>query len=80
MRVRVRLFGALAPYRPATAPGTGSFDFEVAEGVSVAALIECLGAPAALARVCAVNGTIVERAAVLAAGDEVTLVPAASGG
>lgn len=80
MRVRVRLYAALAAYRPPSASGTGAFELEVAEGDSIGALIERLGVPAALARVCAVNGEIVDRSAVLAPGDEVALLPAASGG
>jgi len=78
IRVKVRLYGALARY------GLGDrkpeFFLDLDDDSTVDALAGRLGLPRSLVRMRVVNGAAVDFAHPLATGDEILLAPAASGG
>lgn len=80
MEIQVRLYATLGRYRPAETPGWGAFPWETAAGATPARVAQELGIPPGLLRVCAVNGETVAPTHALAAGDQLALAPAASGG
>lgn len=75
MRVSVRLFSSLSPYRPKDPDNV-----EVAPGETAAGLASRLGIPAGELGLAFVNGSFVEPEAKLADGDAVLLLPPISGG
>ena len=80
MKIQVRLHGALGRYRPSDAGPVGAFELEVADGATIATVIEQLGIPAGWARGLFVNERPSEPGDPLAPNDRLVLFPPVGGG
>ena len=79
MQVRVKLFATLARYLSNAAPGT-PFDIEVADGATLADLVNLLKLPHEEVKVFFVNGRARPTDWSLGSGDEVGIFPLVAGG
>ena len=79
MQVRVKLFATLARYFSNVAPGT-PFDIEVADGATVADLVNQLKLPHEEVKVFYINGRARPIDWLLEPGDEVGIFPLVAGG
>ena len=79
MQVRVKLFATLARHLSKVAPGT-PFDIEVAEGATLADLVNQLKLPHEEVKVFFVNGRARSKDWSLESGDEVGIFPLVAGG
>jgi molybdopterin converting factor small subunit len=80
MEIQVRLHGALSRYRPADGIATGAFHLDVAEGATIATVIDQLGIPASWVRGRFVNERPCEPRQPLSSGDQLVLFPPVGGG
>ena len=78
MEVTVVCLGALRERLPD--PASGRMTLELPDDAGVDAVIDALGAPRSLVRMCLIDGQHVEAAQRLHEGAEVTLMPPFSGG
>ena len=79
MRVRVKLFAALGRYFSNATPGT-PFDIEIADGATLANLVDRLKLPRQEVKVFFVNGRARSIDWPLEAGDDVGIFPLVAGG
>ena len=79
MQVRVKLFATLTRHLRNVAPGT-PFDIEVAEGATLADLVNQLKLPHEEVKVFFVNGRARSKDWPLESGDEVGIFPLVAGG
>jgi molybdopterin converting factor small subunit len=79
MQVQVKLFATLARYLSNAAPGT-PFDIEVADGATLADLVNLLKLPHEEVKVFFVNGRARPIDWALEPGDEVGIFPLVAGG
>ena len=79
MRITVKLFATLTRYTEGLFSGT-PFEVELADGASLADLLERLKVPAEEVKITFVNGIIQPPEFILHAGDEVGIFPPIAGG
>jgi molybdopterin converting factor small subunit len=79
MKIEVQLFASLMPYMPGQA-GQAPYAMEVAEGITVGALLASLKVPAGLAKLVFRNGVHTREEEVLQDGDRVAAFPPIAGG
>jgi molybdopterin converting factor small subunit len=79
MRIRVKLFATLGRYFSNATPGA-PFDIEVADGATLANLVDCLKLPHEEVKVFFVNGRARPIDWSLKPGDEVGIFPLVAGG
>lgn len=79
MRISVRLNASLRRFIPAGAAGS-PFDLDVAEGSSVAQVMEQLGVPPQQTHMVCIDGEQADRQDTLRAGQELSMYPPLAGG